>query len=83
MARNGYINGRSTPFLVIQINNWFLTKCIIKGLDVIYIMYSDLVGKTIELSAWEDIYINGEKKSPHFESLDLTDYSQDPKYVWG
>lgn len=82
LAKDGYINGRSTPFLVVQIKDKYWTSTTIKGLDMTYIQYSLFVGKEIRITEWEDIHINGTLKKAYFQSLLLTDYSQNRNFEW-
>lgn len=82
-AKNGYINGRVTPFLVVQLVYGCMTNSKIKGLNNSYLTYIDFIDDEIFLSAWERIYIDNKDDMPYFHSLRLTDYSQDPKFDWG
>lgn len=82
-TKNGFINGRSTSFLAIQNGIETFKNTLIDGLTTAFIAYTNFDGKEILLTPWERIQMNGEKKSPHFQSLHLRDYSQDPKVDWG
>lgn len=83
LVKNGYINGRLTTFLVIQLAYGCMINTSIQGLKYWYLMYVDFIGAEIKISAWERIRIDDKEEQPFFDKLLLTDYSQDPNFEWG
>lgn len=82
-AKNGFINGRPTPFLAIEIGRAIFDNNVVEGLSPAYIAYTNFNGEEIILTSWERIRIDDKPVRPHFHSLLLRDYSQDPEVNWG
>lgn len=83
MIKNGYINGRSTPLLVIQIKSGTLFNTSIRGLNILYLTYIDFIDAYIKITPWERIRMNGIEIIPNDQLIRLTDYSQNSSVDWG
>lgn len=81
-TKNGYINGRSTPFLAIDLASGNFTHTYIEGLSSLYVAYVNFIGKNVTLTPWERIRIDDKPERSFFETLLLTDYEQDTEVDW-
>lgn len=82
--KNGFINGRSSPVLVIQLGTGNFSTSMIDGLKTSYIAYTNFVGGDIVLDEKNDpIYVDNVAMIPFFQTLHLTDYTQNLNVDWG
>lgn len=82
-VRNGFINGRPTPFLVVKIVPQSSHKTSINGLSNLYIAYTSFIGEEITFTNANRILIDDKESEMYIYSLRLTDYTQDPTVDWG
>lgn len=83
--KNGVINGHRTPILAIQLGNGKFSSSLIEGLKTSYVAYTCFSGgETIILDKKiNHIFINNFPMTPFFDSLLLSNYTQDLMVDWG